>query len=153
MLGLGDETADQYNLLGVRKTCRGFLRLGSMKSTDHFDTIIHDQLSRDCGFAVATSFSREIDNDRSRFHGFHHLRTDQNHRNFPTGLITYLLCDQFRSWSAGNQCSCDDNVDVPTLFHEKFHLRFDELFRHFFGVATLTSAVFFQVHLDEFSTE
>jgi hypothetical protein len=153
MLAWGDETADQYILLDVRKDPNFCFLLASRRPTDDFDAVIYGQLSRHGNFAVTAGFSREIDNDRSRFHGFNHLRTDQNYGHLSTTLITNLLCDQLRSWSAGNQSSRNDNVDISTLLHEKFHLRFDELFRHFLCVATLTSTFLLQVHLNEFSAE
>lgn len=61
--------------------------------------------------------------------------------------------DQLWSRLARYQCSGDDNVDFSTLFVEKFHLSFNELFRHRFGIATSSRAIFLDLNFDEFGSE
>jgi hypothetical protein len=65
---------------------------------------------------------------------------------------SYLLGNECRCRLAWNQCCCDNDINLPGLFHEELHLCVIEFLGHFLSISALTSAFFLNFDLDEFGT-
>ena len=65
----------------------------------------------------------------------------------------YFIRDQLRCGSAGNECSCDNNIHITTLFHEQLHLGLDELLGHLFCVSTCSGTFLLDINLKELGSE
>lgn len=64
-------------------------------------------------------------------------------------VYSHLLGNQLRCRLSRNESCSDYDVHLSALFHEKFHLRLNELLGHLFSIASLTRAILLYVDFNE----
>jgi hypothetical protein len=72
-----------------------------------------------------------------------------NASSFSRWYNAYFFGNQLWGRLPRNESSGNDDVHFTALFHKKFHLCFDKLFGHFFGISALTSTVLLYLYFDK----
>ncbi len=109
---------------------------GEVSQADDGDAVPLDDFVRFGEGTVPTLGCREVNDDRSVTHGFHHSRSDQ-----------------LRGWFARNEGSGDDDIDIHGLPGKEFHFGIDELLAHGLGVAAFPCAILFKIEHEELPTK